>query len=135
MLSAGLGLAITGVIIVLLLTICLSISFKNKQLQNQFEEKTKEIIKENNIFLLSDVSIIRNILNQESDDIKYLLSGCIEKRKMGSNNSEEIKYYIDQLKFIKKKKELLYDIQFYIRNHKTDITIEAEEMLNENGLR
>lgn len=119
----------------LLLTICLSISFKNKQLQNQFEEKTKEIIKENNIFLLSDVSIIRNILNQESDDIKYLLSGCIEKRKMGSNNSEEIKYYVNQLKFIKKKKELLYDIQFYIRNHKTDITIEAEEMLNENGLR
>lgn len=129
--SLGLGLTITGVMLVILLTICLSISLKNKQLQNQVEEKTKKIIKENNILLLSDVSKIKDILNQESYDIKYLLSGCIEKRKMGSNNSEKIKYYVDKLKFIKKKKELLYDIQFYIKKHKMDITIEAEEMLND----
>mgnify|MGYP000174622780 CR=1 FL=1 len=127
----GVGFAIVGVILVILLALCLSISLINKQLQNQITDKTKKIIKENNILLLSDVSKIMGVLNQESDDFKYLLSGCIQERKMGSNNSEEIEYYVDQLKFIKKKKELLKDIEFYIRSHKKDITIEAEEMLND----
>lgn len=128
--SLGLGLSIIAVTIVVLFTIFLFISSKNKQLQNQYEEKTKEIIKENNILLLSDVSKIMGVLNQESDDFKYLLSGCIQKRKMGSNNSEEIEYYVDQLKFIEKKESLLYDIKFYLWNHKT-IAIEAEKMLND----
>lgn len=127
----GVGFAIIGVILVILLAVYLSIFLINKQLQNQFEEKIKEIIKENNILLLSDVSKIENILNQELDDSKYLLSGCIQERKMGSNNLEEIKYYADKFKFIKKKKELLYDIELYIRKHKMDITIEAEEMLKD----
>lgn len=131
----GVGFAIVGVILVILLAVCLSISSKNKQLQNQYEDKTKKIIKENNILILNDVFRIKDILNQESDDIKCLLFGCVEKRKIEDNNSEEIKYYVDKLKFIKKKIELLEDIEFYIRSHKKDITIEAEEMLNENGLR
>lgn len=127
----GVGFAIIGVILVILLAVCLSISLINKQLQNQVKEKIKEIIKKNNILLLSDVSKIIGVLNQESDDTKYLLSGCVEKRKIEGNNSEEIEYYVDQLKFIKKKKELLKDIEFYIRSHKKDIAIEAEEMLND----
>lgn len=127
----GVGFAIVGVILVILLAVCLSISSKNKQLQNQYEEKTKEIIKENNILLLSDASKIMGVLNQESDDFKYLLSGCIQERKMGCINSKKIEYYVEQLKFIEKKESLLYDIKFYLWNHKT-IAVEAEEILNDD---
>lgn len=101
----GVGFAIVGVILVILLAVCLSISSKNKQLQNQYEDKTKKIIKENNILILNDVFRIKDILNQESDDIKYLLSGCIQERKMGCINLKKIEYYVEQLKFIEKKRK------------------------------